>query len=489
MKFFRKGNDSAPALDFDLDTPVFNLTPGNPMSIRDLCEGCFICGSTGSGKSTGSLYTIITSLMKMGFGMLLTTTKITDFEEYKQWAIDAGRGDDVVRFCPAENHRFNPFLWEMSRKGEGAGISVNLVRLFEILLEISERESGSGKGSDDSYWKYARGQLLRNLCDLAILARGQVSLSLLSDILASMPRSIEERKSKNWQANSLCFTLILEAQHKQKQGLLSETQSRDLHLTVRFIISEFPKLSPRTRTSIESMVTSMMDNLNRGYMHELFGQGVNCSPDDTFTKQSIIIIDMPVKEFAELGLIANGIWKFCYQKSVERRDLKQYPLPVALICDEFQAHTNSFDILYQATARGSRSITIYATQSYSSVLDALGGGESAKAATDSLLSNLNIKIGHSTNDPVTSEWLTSVVGRWWTTKLSVGSTITTDGSRMRNSNASETLENIVEPYSYSLLRKGGPANQNIVEAIVCQTGRRFSNGQTYILAEFKQPKR
>ena len=228
-------------------------------------------------------------------------------------------------------------------------------------------------------------------------------------------------------------------------------------------------------------------------MHELFGasgSSNNCSPEDTFTKQSIIIIDMPVKEFADLGLMAAAIWKFCYQKGVERRSIEKYPLPVALICDEFQNFVVCpYDTLYQATARGSRSITIYATQSYSSILEALGGGEQAKAATDTLLSNLNLKIGHSLNDPVSSEYLASVVGRWWTSKLSVGSTITTDGSRMRNSTASESIENLVEPYSFSLSRKGGPAANNEVDAIVCQTGRRFSNNQTYILATFKQPKR
>jgi len=72
LKFFRKGNDSAPVLDFDLDTPVFNLTPKDSVSVRDSCERIFIVGSTGSGKSSGGLYTIITELMKMGLGMLLT---------------------------------------------------------------------------------------------------------------------------------------------------------------------------------------------------------------------------------------------------------------------------------------------------------------------------------------------------------------------------------------------------------------------------------
>ena len=77
-----------------------------------------------------------------------------------------------------------PFLqYEVGRKGEGAGYTENLVRLFTTVQEAMER--GQSGGGSDPYWQRAMQQLMRNAIDLCMIARGEVSIPLLVDIVAS----------------------------------------------------------------------------------------------------------------------------------------------------------------------------------------------------------------------------------------------------------------------------------------------------------------
>ena len=64
-----------------------------------------------------------------------------------------------------------------------------------------ERGKGGGGGSDP-YWMRAMQQLMRNAIDLCMIVRGEVSVPLLYEVIASAPRSPEERDSPTWQKES-----------------------------------------------------------------------------------------------------------------------------------------------------------------------------------------------------------------------------------------------------------------------------------------------
>lgn len=51
---------------FDLETPLLELAPGAPWTIRDSFQGACVMGSTGSGKSSGSLALLARGMLAAG---------------------------------------------------------------------------------------------------------------------------------------------------------------------------------------------------------------------------------------------------------------------------------------------------------------------------------------------------------------------------------------------------------------------------------------
>jgi hypothetical protein len=75
-------------------------------------------------------------------------------------------------------------------------------------------------------------------------------------------------------------------------------------------------------------------------------------------------VDLPVKEWGELGQYVAVLIKFMTQKALERRpadDLR----PVFIWADEAHYFATAYDQIFQTTARASRACTVYLTQSYS----------------------------------------------------------------------------------------------------------------------------
>ena len=137
----------------------------------------------------------------------------------------------------------------------------------------------------------------------------------------------------------------------------------------RLLDAEFPSLAIETRSVIVSTFTSMADCFLRGTLGRLFCTDVNFTPEDTF-KGKIIIMNLPVKEHNELGQFAQVLFKFIWQRAVERRippvinrqDAERPSAPFS-----FGPTNRSFSPipttrLFQSTARSSRACTVYLTQ-------------------------------------------------------------------------------------------------------------------------------
>ena len=114
-----------------------------------------------------------------------------------------------------------------------------------------------------------------------------------------------------------------------------------------------------------SAFTSMADCFLRGMLRTLFCTDLTVKPEDTFDGK-IIILNLPVKEYNELGQFAQVLFKFIWQRAVERRipplidpkKAEQTIRPVFLWADESQFFVNSYDALFQSTSKSSNSISV-----------------------------------------------------------------------------------------------------------------------------------
>lgn len=291
---------------FDLEQPLLQLSgSGDALCVRDACEGIGIFGATGSGKTTGSGHALARAYLASGFGGLVLTAKNGERRRWEELAHATGRAEDVMIFSLDSSSRFNFLDYELTRPGSGAGHTENLVNLFATVLEIAERKQ---RYAAEPYWQRATKQLLRNAIDIVVRATGTVSLPALYRVITSAPRSTAMTHNREWQQHSFCFQCIV----KGDERVRGEIAKHDFDLAVRYWLSEFPTIAEKTRSIIVSTFTSMADCLLRGMLRELFCTTTTIVPEATLDG-GILIVDMPVKEFGELGIISQVLVKYVWQ--------------------------------------------------------------------------------------------------------------------------------------------------------------------------------
>lgn len=451
--------------------------PENFWCLKDAFEGVQVFGGTGSGKSSGSGQAIARAFLECNLGGLVLTAKTDEVLTWKRYAKDAGREDDLIIMEPGGPHRFNFLSYEMKRGGSGGGHTESIVNLFCSVLEAAERKQGHG-GGNDAYWQRTLKQLLRNAVDLVSMALDDVDLPSLYQIITSAPNSLEQVRDEEWRSESACFGLLAVAEGK----ITSPARRSDLILTRNFWLREFPALAPETRSVIVSTFTSMADCFLRGMLKELFCSDVTITPEHSF-EGKIIVLNLPVKEFNEIGQFSQVLFKFIWQRAVERRippgtdrkEAQEKIRPVFLWADESQFFVNSYDSLFQSTARSSRACTVYLTQNLPSYLSAMGGPNSRSDA-ESFLGNLQTKIFHANGDPTTNNWAADSIGKTRQAQFYGGMSEAMakgDAGSNQSAGGSMVMDFVVQPQEFTMLRTGGQECDYSVDSIIFQGGRRW----------------
>lgn len=479
---FRRARYELPPV-FDPRRPLCWFGPHDPWTIGDSFEGTQIFGATGSGKTSGSGRTIAKAMLAEGFGGLVLTAKRDELDLWRRYCAEVGRSDSLLVFGVDEPCRFNFMDYELRRGGAGGGLTENIANLFTAVLDGGGKAGGGV--SRDPYWDFALKQMLRNAVDLLRLSGQSVSLPNLARVIASAPKSPEDVTDPVWQRNSYCFECFTIA---DRPGL-APMQLGDLEVTAAFWLAEFPAIAENTRSNIVSTFTTMADGFMRGHLRELFCGATNVVPELTHNGV-VLVINLPLKEFHDLGRYAQLLWKYLWQRATESRDVAKNPRPVFVWADESQLFATARDREFQSTARSQRASTVYLTQNISSYYAAIGGPD-AKASADSLLGNLQTKIFHANGDAETNEWAERIIGKSWGWRSGTSSSSKSDGDKdgggSSSSSRNESLDAEVLAREFTTLRKGGPANGGLVEGIVFQGGRVWnSNGKTHVRVRFDQ---
>lgn len=462
-----------------LNKTLIDFGEGDLWSMKDACEGVQIFGGTGSGKTSGSGQAIAKSYLRNEMGGLVPTVKGDEKELWLQYVNQAKREGDLVVISKnngINDNYFNFLRYEYSRSGRGSGLTENLVNLFITVIN-----AGSVNSNTNSYWLTSLKQLLRNTIDLVVIAKNTISLKDMYDVVVSAPASREEVASSEW-STSTCYTLIKKAKDNLKKNPNDEL-SLDLEITERYWLHEFPNLDEKTRSIIVSMFTSRIDCFLRGVLRNIFSNDEpdTFSPEDTFTGK-VIVIDLPKKEFEEIGQIAQVLIKYIWQKAVERRQVNNDTIPVFLWADEAHNFYTEHDSLFQTTARSSRACTVCITQNIPNYL-AVFNGNNARAKVDSFLGNLQTKIFHANSDITTNEFASTLISKSYKSITS-----SNNNSNGQGYSTNRVLEVQLIPKEFSELQSGGVENDSKVGAIIYQTGRLWENnsGKNYNKYNFKQ---
>ena len=460
---------------WSLDRPLLHLSRDDAWTVRDACAGTLIFGATGSGKTTGSGQSVAMAMLRAGFGGLVLTVKSEETVRWMEYMERCGWLDDLIVFSPESEYRFNFLEYERQRTTRGGGNTENLVELFVTVMSVGRKKASSG--SDGAFWEQAMRQLLRNMLDALRLAGRPMTLDNMRMLIVSAPQSREEADCEDWKRDSFLFDTLATAA-EQVEG---DEDRHVLKQTEGYWLDEYAEiLDAKTRGNIISTFTTTADGFMRGKLHTLFGTELNITPELTMTEGKVIVIDLPERQFHDLGKVAQLVWKTCWQRAVEQAERDASSRPVMLWVDEAQNFITSKETAFVQTVREKKGCCVYLTQSKSNYLDALGPGHDATA--ESFLGIPATKIFHCNGDPETNHWAERVISDDWTMKANQNVTrgdksqpqgkgredkFSTGYTRERQAN--------VFASEFGKLRCGGPPEYT-VDAILFQSGRQFVGG-------------
>jgi hypothetical protein len=180
------------------------------------------------------------------------------------------------------------------------------------------------------------------------------------------------------------------------------------------------------------------------------------------------------------------IFKYCFQQAIERRKVQANSRPVFIWADEAQNFITTYDQNFLTTARSSRTATVYLTQNIPNYYAVLGSN--GKETVNSLLGNFQTKIFHQNSDPTTNEYGSKLIGQriQYRTSTNQSSANKDNKQGSMSMGTQESLEYIYHPHEFNYLAKGGEVSNYMVEAIIFQGGRVWSNNEIYREVSFSQ---
>lgn len=495
------------ARELYLKAELFRFGDYESITGRDGVEGIIIMGALGSGKTTGSGCAIARAFLRAGWGGIVFVSKA---DELSMWANDyfaeTGRSpsEDIVVIQPEDMHpcsiwpgralgpprrnRINLLNYEYE---QGGGLIANVVAvLFGAIA------SGEGKGHQDPFWEQALYEMITHAMTLLVLGshattgRAQIRLEEILDIILSAPTAFQDLESTRFKAGR-CYALIQSADEGRNR--LKESQFKDLKLSVGYWLQQFPALAPETRSSIVATFTSKVMALLRSPLRELLCSEtdeevtpeVSLNADPKTGRPKVIIVNLPVKLYGEVGRFAQKMIKTVWQHAAERRvnaidEERPDWRPAFQWADEAQFFITPEDAGFQQTARSAMVATVYLTQNLPNFYAAIG-----ENPTQSFLGNLQTKVFHANGDPTTNEWAERVFGKELHGFLT--DPVTGEGTP---SNA-YSYSPVIPAIRFTELKKGGrftdPARDGLVGSYVFQAGRQWrSKGADRHYHEFGQ---
>jgi uncharacterized membrane protein YgcG len=514
-----------------LRAPLVNLSPTDTFDVRHLLENTSITGQPGSGKTSGSA-TLARAILMTGASVLVLCAKPDERALWERYCAQTGRIGSLLIF-DGKRHRYNFIAAELERLGPGAINGV--IELVLHIMESARSLSASARQGGDVFWEDMVRLILRHSLPVVYQATGTISIESIIAFVRSAPRSREEMADPAWQARSFftqCFA--------QAADRMDSTTGAQM---VSFWRDEWTGLDNKTRSNAAVSLTTTLDRFNHGWLREAFCTDCTMMPE-LLAHGAVIVLDMPALTHMEDGILAQRLMKFVAQRVLLARPAlgRQHAERVAVIwMDEAPVFVDSHDAKFLALCRSSRSCMVLMAQSYPSYY-AVMGGENARDRVDQLLSNCATKIWHCNSCPITNKIAADTIGRSLQTRAgysrnkgsssqsgvtmgagtnwgknssyggssshsgqgsSSGSTSSSGSSSGGSDNwgrsrgvgstdgeswsQNETMDYLVEPNRFGMLKTGGPANGYRVEAILYQAGRVFNaSGGNALLIELQQ---
>lgn len=414
---------------------------GLNLDMKELYSGTLVLGGVGSGKTSSSGMLISRSLVSQKAGGLILTYKTDEAEDWKN-RLEAEGIDPrkIIVFNHASGLQCDFLRYEMKRKTAGAGNITNLLNILRIVGKISKSEGSKPEGGGgESFWEHSGEQLVREIITLIRIAFDDIRLDFIASLVEEMGWGPLSKLSDDQIKRSMLVKTreAIQEWHDAERlspkvngagRMLTTSESRDFRQVWNSLAVAFPSSNERTRSGIISHAKLMYTPLMTGEMRDMFASGkVDITPEDTMDGY-IIILDMSVQGEGEFGRIAQGVWKYLFQKAIERRDANDLR-PVFLWVDEAQHFLNEWDQNFLTTVRSKHCATIFLTQNIDNFYAEIG-----EKRTEALLSLFKTQVFHRNDSRATNKYASDLIGQYWHKQLNSSFGTSTSHSETQGTN-------------------------------------------------------
>ena len=365
---------------------LLNLIPSWVLiGLKGLTGNLFISGAIGSGKSQALLQFLrqILTNFEMRPAMLAIDPKRTFVRELRKIIESLGMSDSLVWVSLKADTRLNPIWVEGMLKNSGFTTIANSLKLASINF--------IGSSNDSKFWEQSSFNLLKNCL---IYCAAKYDYFTFKELYQALVLARDEGL-----AASLVDCLNAEEWDDEERG--------NIESAIQYFSNEFSQMDEKIRTSILATATGFLNDFLEYRVSKILSprrEEINFpSFRDAVREGKLICLNI---ENDALARSIGTLIKLLYQEAVLDRvtdgDLAQARYAV-LVMDEYQDVATSGggggtgDDRYLAKARESKSITIAATQSVSSLENTI----KSEPATRELLQGFRSRIFGNTTDPKT----------------------------------------------------------------------------------------
>ena len=406
------------------DSPVYIPEAG-------LYQNILVTGTIGTGKTSSAMYPFTEQLInfkassnKEKLAMLILDVKGNYLNKVVEFANKSNRLQDLISIDLSENFKYNP----LDKPHLSAIVLANRIKTILTLFSPN---------SSESYWLDKAEQIIAESIKFCRLYNdGYVSFSELHKLIM-----FPEYYSQKLSITKELF----------KTGRFSNEDSYNLLSCIDFFEKEFFSLDSRTLSILKSEI-SRITNI---FVSDYKVSKVFCPPKndinfygfkDVLDKGKIVVLNMNIAEYKNLSKIIATYLKLDFQTEVLSRLGNNHAIRKnAFICDEFQEYITTTDADFLSQAREAKCINIIATQSYSSLKNALKDDNNSKV----IIQNIINKIWFRTDDIYTIEETQKLLGKEEKEKFST--TISENAKETKRNFITNTLisqnSNLSESYN------------------------------------------
>lgn len=466
---------------------ILKVGPGQNdwLSIGQCESNILITGAVGSAKTTGPAANLALGLYahRSRPAALVLCQKPDEAQRHIEYARMCGRLEDIVHVRPGGEHGIDIIDYELASGG------VEQVKaLIGVLLEVANRNKA--RSSSDSYWQDSSEKQMGNTCTIVQRSGLSCGLREIHHFCTSLPSSIEQLKDPLWRQSSYAVNCLLAATHEPERDWAFEAAGD-------WLLKEWPELSEKTRSIIQSVTLNTLDKLLSSKFADLITNDTTFTPEQAMRDGKIVIFDVPGAVHGPAAIWAAVALKVLFQRAAMRRDLNGPCRPLIFFTDEAANFAvPDVDAMFLSQSRQFKCICVSIVQNIPLVITALGSSESARIQALAWMSNHATVITAANLCPETNRHTSSLCGEHKETlyggssgsgqQFDLYAHLMGNAQSHVHANWSEQYRPIVPPERWMELLRGGKQTGFKSEAYTIQSGRLFSNGRHWIKGTYQQ---